>query len=107
MESLSQQEIEGAWKGLCAGVMMQAVERLCGVKLYRPSASYKSDGKGGLYKETLRQKTQARNWLDGGVGEVTFEDCCDSLKVDPDRARRLIVKHAARHESQGDARARP
>lgn len=95
----------GAWRTLCVGVMLQAVQRLAAeTNLFHRGAYLKTDGRGGNCKERLHQRTGARAWLDGGVGLVTFEDCCAALEVDPDRAREKILAycHARRRKQLRD-----
>ncbi len=76
----------GAWRHLCAGVLLQ---------------TYVADrGVGGNVKETLYQKRDARQWLEGGVGLITFEDCCEALQVDSERARRMIESHCTSAENK-------
>jgi hypothetical protein len=94
MESIEEAAMSGAWKALCAGVLLQAVERLrLEVKLHKPGSKYRTKGDSGLHKEKLHQRVVAREWIEGGVGLITFEDCCESVGVDPDRARIRIMNH--------------
>lgn len=85
--------INGAWHLLCVGVMSQAVHRLAAeTNLFnsRHDNNHIEIG-GGFCKEMVHQKAQAREWLKGGVGLVTYEDCCEELGVDPARAREKIM----------------
>ena len=85
--------VSGAWHLLCVGVMSQAVHRLAAeTNLFNS----KKDNDhihigGGFCKEIVHQKTKAREWMKGGVGLVTFEDCCEEMGVDPVRARDKIA----------------
>lgn len=83
----------GAWRFLCAGLMVQAVQRL--EPAWNPTGKrrFSGDKAGGYVKETAYQKREARQWIEGGVGLITFEDCCDAIDVDPDRAREAIETH--------------
>lgn len=81
----------GAWRYLCAALMLQAVRRLEGDGKTR--RAYRTTKGGGCVKEHAYQLREARAWLDGGVGEITFEDCCEALSVDPGRARSAIESH--------------
>jgi hypothetical protein len=109
MQTIEDAAVAGAWKSLCAGVMLHAVERLSAeTKLHRPGSTYKTRGDSGLYKEKLHQKTYAKQWIEGGIGSITFEDCCESLGVDPGRVRSRIVEYCherrRRPAEQFDAR---
>jgi hypothetical protein len=84
--------VSGAWHLLCVGVMSQAVHRLAAENNLFNNKHYSNriDG-GGACKERNHQKVQAREWLKGGVGLVTYEDCCEEMGVDPARAREKIM----------------
>lgn len=84
--------MRGGWHMLCVGVMSQAVHRLASESNLFNSKHIKAGERGGGYcKEGVHQRTQAKEWLGGGVGMITFEDCCDELGVDPARARKKIL----------------
>jgi len=94
MKSLEHEAMAGAWKCLCVNVMLQACVRLEGdFKLHKPGSIHRLDGNGGLDKEVINQRLAARDWIDGGVGAVTFEDCCEALQVDPDVTRERILQY--------------
>ena len=91
MHDIEQEALAGGWRALCVGVMLQGIQRVeASSKLHKPGSKQKIDGNGGLDKEILKQRTQAREWLEGGIGLVTFEDCCEAMDVDPDKAREKI-----------------
>jgi hypothetical protein len=93
--SIEHDTMVGGWHYLCVGVLNQAVNRLAnGRQLWggRFIASRIESG-GGADKEIGRQREVAREWIKGGVGLVTFEDCCEALGVDPARARSMILIH--------------
>lgn len=80
----------GGWRCLCVGVLLQAVQNAeADGKLVRFKGTKNLEGS-GLDKELLKQRMQSREWLQGGTGLVTFEDCCDAMGVEPDRARQMI-----------------
>lgn len=83
----------GAWKALCAGVLLQAVRRMESSARDRKPLSFTINRAGGNCKEHISQKKGASEWIQGGVGAITFEDCCDALQIDSCRARDLIEKH--------------
>ena len=85
--------VSGAWHLLCVGVMFQAVHRLASENCLVNTATYRGALKvgGGYCKERVHQKAEAREWLKGGVGLITYEDCCEEMGVDPARAREKIM----------------
>lgn len=93
LDSLESEVVEGGWRSLCIGVLLQAVQRVeASSKLFKPGAKVKMTGSGGMDKELLKQRTQAREWFYGRVGLVTFEDCCEAMGVEPDRTREKIMQ---------------
>lgn len=90
MTDIEHEITAGGWKCLCAGVMLQAVERLIGTRIRGPRATAPQRKIGELCRDGAIQKQTAIDWLAGGVGVITFEDCCESLGVDSERARRAI-----------------
>jgi hypothetical protein len=94
MEACVETEVaSGAWKALCAGVLLQAVRRVESLRRGEHALSFTINRAGGNCKEHISQKKEAVEWLKGGVGEITFEDCCDALQIDSSRARKLIERH--------------
>ena len=91
MRSLEFEAMAGAWRCLCLNMMIQTIQRMeWESKLYRPGSVHRMDGNGGLDKEVLHQRTVAKEWADGGVGIVTFEECCESIGLDPEYVRQAI-----------------
>ena len=91
MKSLEHESMAGAWRCLCLNMMIQAVQRLeWESKLHRPGSVHRLDGNGGLDKEVLHQRAAAKDWVDGGVGIVSFEECCESIGLDPEYVREAI-----------------
>jgi len=87
-QTIEDATIRGAWYFLCVGVMLQAVVRASdGCSQWGTKSSRKID------KETIYQREAARRWIEGGIGTITFEDCCEALDVDPARAREKIQAH--------------
>jgi hypothetical protein len=114
MKDLEHESIAGAWKCMCLNMMIQTVQRLeWEAKLFKPGSVHRLDGNGGLDKETLHQRMVAKEWIKGGVGIVTFEECCESMGLDPDYVRRGIdgFCHRLRRKPQmlkrGYFRSRP
>lgn len=98
MNNIEHEICAGGWRCLCAGVMLQAVERLVGSRMYGPRASSPRRKIGEICRDGFNQKKAAIDWVSGGIGLITFEDCCESIGVDPERARRLIKAKVAAAE---------
>jgi hypothetical protein len=77
---LTNQEIEGAWKILCTNTLLRAVTAI-------RSCVQTS-------KESVRQMHAARHWVFSDEGLITFAETCESIGVDPSKARSLIVSGA-------------
>lgn len=93
MVAVEREVCAGGWRMLCAGIMVQAVQRLQSEGIRPGSVRYSAKADGGNVKEIAYQMQEARRWVDGGVGIITFEDCCDALDVDAERARLAIEEH--------------
>jgi hypothetical protein len=92
--SIDDDIMNGAWRQLCVGLLLQAVHRLrAETNLFHPGAYVKAQPRGGNCKEGIYQKREARSWIDGGIGTITYEECCEAVGVDPDRAREKILEH--------------
>jgi len=92
MHDLAMEALEGAWRSLCVGMLAQGILKVeASSKLHKPGSKQKCNGDGGLDKELLKQKAEAKKWISGGVGIVTFEECCEAAGVDPERARERIA----------------
>lgn len=90
-------EMAGGWRLLCANMLLQAVKRAEeSSKIYKHGRfggdySWRQTGNGAC-KERINQRAVAREWLDGGVGVVTFEDCCETLGLEPERFRKKVTE---------------
>ena len=94
MVSVENEAVEGGWRALCIGMMVQAVIRMKEEKkINRNTISYRLRGCSGLDKEILHQKAYAKDWIEGGIGQITFEECCESIGVDAARAREKIYEY--------------
>lgn len=93
--SIEDHALAGGWRLLCVGILHHAVAKAeCDGKLYRTGSQYRIHGASGHDKERLNQRVQAREWLKGGTGTITFEECCEALGVDAERARSRILARA-------------
>jgi len=91
--------VAGAWRMLCANLLLQAVRKTeADSKLFKRgklgSAYNWRVSRKGADKEELSQKSQAREWLCGGVGVITYEEACETLGLDPDRFRLAVQQWA-------------
>jgi len=86
--SVEAAETEGAWKMLCCNMLYQAVRRASG-----NDDRYYGKGYSSNRGEYEAQRVAAIKWLRGGVGIVTYEDCCDALGFDVEAVSERLVKH--------------
>ena len=80
-DSLTDTECTGGWKCFCAAVLLQAVRR----KLFPVSYARRA-------KEDSEVFEEACQWLEGGVGTLSLEDCCTVLNIDPDVLRSRLAQ---------------
>ena len=91
MHDIEGEAIAGGWRALCVGVLLQGIQKAeADSKLYKPGIKTRGEGHGGVDKEVLKQRANAKKWIEGGVGIVTFEECCEAVGVDPDVTREKI-----------------
>lgn len=91
--ALSGMECEGAWRLLCSNMLFFAIDALKNKRTApTPKPGRSLSRQSGLVKEWLRYPVEARAWIEGGVGEITFEECCEVMEVDPGRAKRMILE---------------
>lgn len=94
MDKIEDEIVMGGWRCLCIGLLIQAVQNAeKDSKLLRFTGTRNLQGN-GLDKELINQRLQSRDWLSGGVGLITFEDCCEAMQIDPDKAREAIKQRA-------------
>jgi hypothetical protein len=87
VQHLDSVTIQGAWKYLCSAVMLQAVQSVRGARLRGPEA-YAPEKR---LRDSSAEIADAWDWIGGGTGVISFEDCCESLGVDAERARRILI----------------
>jgi len=90
-------EAAGGWRLLCASILLQAVQRTEeSTKLYKAGRfgiGYDwQNTRNGADKERIKQRTQARDWLDGGIGVITYEECCEVLGLEPELFREKVME---------------
>jgi|694.fasta_scaffold130905_5 hypothetical protein len=94
MTDLEPEALAGAWKYLCVNVLFQGVHMAeAESKLCKPGSRWKVNGQGGIDKELIHQKAEAREWIEGGRGLITFEDCCEAMGFEPEKARQKILEY--------------
>ena len=71
-------ELEGGYRKLCGAILIHTALSL-GTR-----AASRGDGYG---EELASQKSAAAEWVDGGVGRITFEEACDAIDMAPDYVR--------------------
>ena len=71
---MSDPELIGGWRLLCSNMLYHAIESRC---------SSHCVGKKEL-------TFAAERWIKGKVGQVTFEDCCEAMNLDPEVTRQNI-----------------
>lgn len=80
MESVTQKEMQGSWRMLMGSVLYEAVS------LVRRGNEIKSPSE----KKDLEA---AKLWLnEGNVGMITFNECCDSIKMNPAIVREKVLQ---------------
>jgi hypothetical protein len=80
LESISTQEIAGAYRCLCGMMLTQTAVA------YRKRAIHR--------KDDCRSRAAARRWVDGRHGILSFTECCDCLNLDIERARAALQSFA-------------
>ena len=94
MDKIEDEIVCGGWRCLCIGILVNAVQRMeSNTKIFRVD-SHRIGRASGTDKEALDNQKIAKDWLAGGVGLVTFEDCCSVMDIHPDKAREAIFQRA-------------
>jgi len=92
IDACAREEIEYAWRSLCATMLMRTASCLS-----RSANRRKSD---------VLQKKTATNWLEGGVGLITFELACDGVDMNSDELRSQIFSHARQAKNEAINKSR-
>lgn len=89
--SIDNHTLAAAWRGLVLGMLLHTVRHAeLATKVCRRKNGYKFL-EDSINKNTLQNETTAMRWLEGGMGLVTWEEACEVLGVDPDRARNALL----------------
>ena len=86
-DDVTDTEVVGGWKCLCAAVLLQAVRRKLFPVYYERRA-----------KEDHAVFREACQWLEGGVGILSLEDCCNALNLDSEVLRDRLAQIEAKGE---------
>lgn len=86
---LDEVEIRGAWKCLCASMLFHAARRAT-----RPGFSWikRSTPQSPLQAEIEDNRAVAIEWLQGGSGVVTYEECCVALGYEAEALTEAIER---------------
>lgn len=87
-EHLSRQEVECAYRRLCASMVAQSAFVLAENRRRRPKNKW--DIQSGA--EVARQRAAARHWIDGGEAVVPFSEACAILNLEEDATREAIAR---------------
>ena len=94
MDKIEDEIVAGGWRCLCIGVLINAIREVeSNCKMFR-FTSHRLGRASGTDKEALENKRLTKAWLNGGIGLVTFEDCCEAMSIPPDKAREKILQRA-------------
>lgn len=92
--------IEGAYKSLCAAMLIQAVHRICGTRDHDALHQNRSRLPSEETKELASQRTQAREWVNSDEGQITFAEACETIGMDAERVRRALQEYMRARESR-------
>lgn len=94
MDKIEDEIVMGGWRCMCIGVLLNAIKEVeAQRKLFKERCCHVGRSSGPS-REKLWADSSIKKWLDGGVGVITFEDCCSVMDLDPDRARQMILIRA-------------
>jgi hypothetical protein len=94
LEQLPLEVIDGAWKSLCTTIIIQSLARL------ERNASKASQKNTSINADYTLQGETAEKWIEGGLGVVTLEDCCEATGLDPDNVRKTCRDRAKQRSLQ-------
>lgn len=84
-------EIAGAYRSICAMLLLRTAN-----VVLRPARTRNMEA---------QQKKTAKEWLQGKVGVITFDEACHAINVDPSLMRRQILDRV--RESRPIPKKRP
>lgn len=77
-------EIAGAYRSICAMLLLRTAN-----VFLRPARARNQEA---------QQKKTAREWLQGKVGIITFDEACQAIDVDPEMMRQKMLERASKHQ---------
>jgi hypothetical protein len=87
--------LQGGWRLLCVGLLHDAAQKMAESRnLYRQARGVEAFACRSWAMQQRDDWAAAERWLNGGVGVVTMEDCCELLQVSPEVARKKIEEYA-------------
>lgn len=88
LDTLSRDEIEGAWRRLCASIIAHTAF----VVAERGLPSAKTRNNVWYRGEILRQRDVAREWMYGADAVLPFAEACDALGMEEEGVRTGLEK---------------
>jgi hypothetical protein len=96
---LDELTIRGGWHLLCTNLLHDATMRVKEARnVFRKARGVEAYADRGWGISQRDAWESAERWIKGGVGVITFEDCCDMMNVSPEVARQKIEEYA--HENR-------
>jgi hypothetical protein len=83
-------QLMGGWRILCSVMLSDAIKLVAKKRITKYN-----NGCGPTEDDRLA----SQRWIKGGVGAITFEQCCAMLGQDPERARKMIDEWCKRPAS--------
>lgn len=94
MDKIEDEIVMGGWRCMCIGILLNAIKEVEAQRKLFKQRCFRVGRSSGPNYDKLWAESSIKKWLDGGVGVVTFEDCCSVMDIDPDRARQMILERA-------------
>lgn len=80
VQSLAPNEIAGAWRALCGMMLVHTASA------FRKKARHR--------KEEVIASASAKKWVGGSMGRISFDECCDALDLDTNKAKKAMREFA-------------
>lgn len=80
VQSLAPNEIAGAWRALCGMMLVHTASA------FRKKARHR--------KEEVVASASAKKWVGGSMGRISFDECCDALDLDMNKAKKAMREFA-------------
>jgi hypothetical protein len=97
--------VQGGWRLLCVGLLHDAAQKIVESRnLFRKARGVEAYADKSWGVQQRDDWASAERWLQGGVGVITMEDCCELLQVSPEVARKKIEEYAHGRRREKPAR---